>query len=96
MEILVGILIGVIITYISVKIFGINENSELINELSERRKENTILKESLDNAELRTTEFARKIKSIEDILINSEKDKENFFITISKIKRELADLPKSN
>ena len=89
MEIIIGIIIGYFVSFILINFFKVGDDSELINELSERRKENTKLKNDLDNAELRATEFARKIKKIEDIIINGENNKENFFVIISKIKKEL-------
>lgn len=84
MKFCAGLIIGVIIAFIYVYFFGIEDDSELINE-------NTYLKTKSDNAELRATIFARKIKAIEDIIANGEKNKENFMIILEKIKNELAD-----
>lgn len=96
MEICVGIIVGVIITFIFMCFANIGDESEIINELSERRKENKELQDNLDNAELRATEFARKIKTIEDIILNGENNKENFFVIISKIKELVHDHQSKN
>ncbi|MGN1269387.1 MAG: hypothetical protein ACI4UU_00735 [Clostridia bacterium] len=51
--------------------------------------ENIELKEVKDNAEQRETYFARKIKAIEDIIIEAERKNEFAVIALQNIKKEL-------
>lgn len=40
-------------------------------------------------AEERALDFARKIKAVEDIIIDGKANKENYFVIIDKIEKEL-------
>ena len=62
----------------SAKIDLLNENWELQKEVAEGK-----------NAEKRAMTFARKLKAVEDILIDADKQKEHYFITVEKLKKEL-------
>lgn len=60
-----------------------------IEELTEEN--NALYKETWSGkkAEERALEFARKLKAVEDILIDSDVNKEHYFITVEKLKKEL-------
>lgn len=67
-----GVIIGMtIIMLLSTETINdyIDQNYELINKLEELIKENQELKEIRINAESRATQYARKIKQIEDIVL---------------------------
>ena len=90
MEVLITIL--TLISFILILISIILTN-KLINQFKEENKdlrfENEELNLWLDNAERRTTEYARKIKRIEDISIKAQKENEFAVITLQNIKKEL-------
>lgn len=90
MEVLITIL--TLISFILILISIILTN-KLINQFREENKnlrfENEELNLWLDNAERRTTEYARKIKRIEDISIKAQKENEFAVITLQNIKKEL-------
>ena len=48
------------------------------------------LKEERDNAEQRAFTHFRKLNKIENIIKESDKNKELYYVTVMKIKRELA------
>ncbi len=62
---------------------------DLYDENKNLRFENETLKVDLENAEKRTIFYARKMKKIENILTKSKNNKENYFITIEKLEKEL-------
>lgn len=64
-------------------------NNSIVEDLTEENEE--LYKETWSGkeAEERALEFARKIKTVEDILIDGDIKKENYFITIEKLKKEL-------
>ena len=90
MEVLITIL--TLISFILILISVILTN-KLINQFKEENRdlrfENEELNLWLDNAERRTTEYARKIKRIEDISIKAQKENEFAVITLQNIKKEL-------
>ena len=90
MDLLITIL--TLISFILVLVSIILTN-KLINQFKEENKnlrfENEELNLWLDNAERRTTEYARKIKRIEDITIKAQKENEFAVITLQNIKKEL-------
>lgn len=90
MEVLIAIL--TLINFILILISIILKN-KLINQFKDENKdlrsENEELNLWLDNAERRTTEYARKIKKIEDIIIEAQKENEFAVITLQNIKKEL-------
>ena len=90
MDLLITIL--TLISFILILISIILTN-KLINQFREENKnlrfENEELNLWLDNAERRTTEYARKIKRIEDISIKAQKENEFAVITLQNIKKEL-------
>lgn len=90
MDLLITIL--TLISFILVLVSIILTN-KLINQFKEENKnlrfENEELNLWLDNAEKRTTEYARKIKRIEDITIKAQKENEFAVITLQNIKKEL-------
>ena len=90
MAVLITIL--TLISFILILISIILTN-KLINQFREENKnlrfENEELNLWLDNAERRTTEYARKIKRIEDISIKAQKENEFAVITLQNIKKEL-------
>lgn len=90
MEVLITILTLISFILILVSIILTNK---LINQFREENKnlrfENEELNLWLDNAERRTTEYARKIKRIEDI-IKLDKSKNEFAVnTVNSIIKEL-------
>ena len=90
MELIITIL--TLISFILILISIILTN-KLINQFKDENKdlrsENEELNLWLDNAERRTTEYARKIKKIEDIIIEAQKENEFAVITLQNIKKEL-------
>ena len=90
MEVLITIL--TLISFILILISIILTN-KLINQFKDENRdlrfENEELNLWLDNAERRTTEYARKIKRIEDISIKAQKENEFAVITLQNIKKEL-------
>lgn len=90
MELIITIL--TLISFILILISIILTN-KLINQFKDENKdlrsENEELNLWLDNAERRTTEYARKIKRIEDITIKAQKENEFAVITLQNIKKEL-------
>lgn len=90
MEVLITILTLISSILILISIILTNK---LINQFREENKnlrfENEELNLWLDNAERRTTEYARKIKRIEDISIKAQKENEFAVITLQNIKKEL-------
>lgn len=90
MEVFITIL--TLISFILILISIILTN-KLINQFKDENKdlrsENEELNLWLDNAERRTTEYARKIKKIEDIIIEAQKENEFAVITLQNIKKEL-------
>ena len=90
MDLLITIL--TLISFILVLVSIILTN-KLINQFKEENKnlrfENEELNLWLDNAERRTTEYAGKIKRIEDITIKAQKENEFAVITLQNIKKEL-------
>ncbi len=85
-------LILALVAFILIAI-AIYKNNKLINkfenENSDLRFDNEELSLQLDNAEKRVVNYARKIKSIEDIIINNNKKNEYDTITLAQIKKEL-------
>ena len=90
MDLIITIL--TLISFILILISIILTN-KLINQFKEENKnlrfENEELNLWLDNAERRTTEYARKKKRIEDISIKAQKENEFAVITLQNIKKEL-------
>lgn len=90
MELIITIL--TLISFILILISIILTN-KLINQFKDENKdlrsENEELNLWLDNAERRTTEYARKIKRIEDITIKAQKENEFAVVTLQNIKKEL-------
>ena len=90
MEVLITIL--TLISFILILISIILTN-KLINQFREENKnlrfENEELNLQLNNAERRVVKYARKIKKIEDIIIEAQKENEFAVITLQNIKKEL-------
>lgn len=90
MEVLITILTLISSILILISIILTNK---LINQFREENKnlrfENEELNLWLDNAERRTTEYARKIKRIEDITIKAQKENEFAVNTVNSIIKEL-------
>ena len=90
MDLLITIL--TLISFILVLVSIILTN-KLINQFKEENKnlrfENEELNLWLDNAERRTTEYSKKIKNVEDIIIKGQKESELAIITLENIKKEL-------
>ena len=70
-------------------VLGINKAEKTEHALREERWNNIDLRDYLDNAEQRATDFARKIKKLEDIILDGNKANEYDTIILSKIKKEL-------
>lgn len=71
MEIIAGIIIG-FIACATIGIFaGFGEDNDLIEKLHEEKQQNRELRNDLDNAETRATEYARKLKAIENIIFKN-------------------------
>lgn len=90
--ILIGILIGIIIiACISVSVIdGYSEQSfQLIKEQLDLTQENEELKKDKNNAESRATQYARKLKQIEDIVL--QKGRGTIVDRIDKIKEVITD-----
>ena len=90
MEVLITIL--TLISFILILISIILTN-KLINQFREENKnlrfENEELNLQLNNAERRVVKYARKIKKIEDIIIEAQKENEFAVVTLQNIKKEL-------
>ena len=90
MEVLITILTLISSILILISIILTNK---LINQFKDENKdlrfENEELNLQLNNAERRTTEYARKIKRIEDITIKAQKENEFAVVTLQNIKKEL-------
>ena len=71
MEIIAGIIIGFIACAKIPIIAGFGEDNDLIEQLHEEKQQNRELRNDLDNAETRATEYARKLKAIENIMFKS-------------------------
>ena len=71
MEIIAGIIIGFIACAIIGIFAGFGEDSDLIEQLHEEKQQNRELRNDLDNAETRATEYARKLKAIENIIFKN-------------------------
>ena len=70
-------------------VLGINKAEKTEHALREERWNNIDLRDYLDNAEQRATDFARKIKKLEDIIIKAEEKNEFAVITLQALKKEL-------
>lgn len=90
MDLIITIL--TLISFILILISIILTN-KLINQFKEENKdlrfENEELNLWLDNAEKRVTEYSKKIKNVEDIIIKGQKESELAIITLENIKKEL-------
>lgn len=90
MEVLITILTLISFILILISIILINK---LINQFKDENKdlrfENEELNLQLNNAERRVVKYARKIKKIEDIIIEAQKENEFAVITLQNIKKEL-------
>ncbi len=90
MEVLITILTLISSILILISIILINK---LINQFKDENKdlrfENEELNLQLNNAERRVVKYARKIKKIEDIIIEAQKENEFAVITLQNIKKEL-------
>lgn len=71
MEIIAGIIIGFIACAIISIFAGFGEDNDLIERLHEEKQQNRELRNDLDNAETRATEYARKLKAIENIIFKN-------------------------
>lgn len=71
MEIIAGIIIGFIACTIIGIFAGFGEDNDLIEQLHEEKRQNRELRNDLDNAETRATEYARKLKAIENIIFKN-------------------------
>lgn len=71
MEIIAGIIIGFIACAIIGIFAGFGEDNDLIEKLHEEKQQNRELRNDLDNAETRATEYARKLKAIENIIFKN-------------------------
>mgnify|MGYP001095438679 CR=1 FL=1 len=78
MEIIAGIIIGFIACAIIGIFAGFGEDNDLIERLheekplpNEEKQQNRELRNDLDNAETRATEYARKLKAIENIIFKN-------------------------
>ena len=71
MEIIAGIIIGFIACAIIGIFAGFGEDNDLIERLHEEKQQNRELRNDLDNAETRATEYARKLKAIENIIFKN-------------------------
>ena len=71
MEIIAGIIIGFIACAIIGIFAGFGEDNDLIERLHEVKQQNRELRNDLDNAETRATEYARKLKAIENIMFKN-------------------------
>ena len=90
MDLIITIL--TLISFILILISIILTN-KLINQFKEENKdlrfENEELNLWLDNEEKRVTEYSKKIKNVEDIIIKGQKESELAIITLENIKKEL-------
>lgn len=72
---------------------GIYESNRLINKFKDENRElrfdNEELSYQLNYSEKRVVNYARKIKTIEDIIIKNNKKNEYDTITLAEIKKEL-------
>ena len=71
MKIIAGIIIGFIACAIIGIFAGFGEDKDLIERLHEEKQQNRELRNDLDNAETRATEYARKLKAIENIIFKN-------------------------
>ena len=71
MEIIAGIIIGFIACAIIGIFAGFGEDNDLIERLHEEKQQKRELRNDLDNAETRATEYARKLKAIENIIFKN-------------------------
>lgn len=71
MEIIAGIIIGFIACAIIGIFAGFGEDNDLIEKLHEEKQQNRELRNDLDNAETRATEYVRKLKAIENIIFKN-------------------------
>ena len=71
LEIIAGIIIGFIACAIIGIFAGFGEDNDLIERLHEEKQQNRELRNDLDNAETRATEYARKLKAIENIIFKN-------------------------
>ena len=94
MEIIAGIIIGFIACAIIGIFAGFGEDNELIEQLYEEKQQNRELRNDLDNAEIRATEFARKLKSIENIIF--ENGQGSIVDRFDKIKEVIQSANKNN
>lgn len=93
---IVGVLLGIILGMLIVAYMSegttnefIEQNEELINKQEKLIKENSELREIRLNAEVRATQFARKIRTIEKILAEGKKSNEFDTVILAEIKKEL-------
>lgn len=89
---IIGIMLGmIIVAYMSegAKNELIEENEELRNKQEKLIQENSELKEIKIDTEIRTTQFARKIRTIETIILEGIKKNEFDTVILAKIKKEL-------
>lgn len=94
MEIIAGTIIGFIACAIIGIFAGFGEDNDLIEQLHEEKQQNRELRNDLDNAEIRATEFARKLKSIENIIF--ENGQGSIVDRFDKIKELVRDYQSKN
>lgn len=92
------IIAGIIIVFIACAIIGIfagfGEDNDLIEQLHEEKRQNRELRNDLDNAETRATEYARKLKAIENIIF--ENGQGSIVDRFDKIKELVRDYQSKN
>ena len=94
MEIIAGIIIGFIACAIIGIFAGFGEDNDLIEQLHEEKRQNRELRNDLDNAETRATEYARKLKAIENIMF--ENGQGSIVDRFDKIKELVRDYQSKN
>lgn len=94
MEIIAGIIIGFIACAIIGIFAGFGEDNDLIERLHEEKQQNRELRNDLDNAETRATEYARKLKSIENIIFKNGQG--SIVDRFDKIKKLVRDYQSKN
>lgn len=94
MRIIAGIIIGFIACAIIDIFTGFREDNDLTEQLHEEKQQNRELRNDLENAEVRATEFARKLKSIENIMF--ENGQGSIVDRFDKIKELVRDYQSKN
>ena len=94
MEIIAGIIVGFIACAIIGIFAGFGEDNDLIEQLHEEKQQSRELRNDLDNAEIRATEFARKLKAIENIIF--ENGQGSIVDRFDKIKELVRDYQSKN